>query len=104
MVAAWIRAETGVGPAMASGSQTMRGTWADFPMAPARNSSPRAVTTPTGMRNPIWLIWVMDSVWKSWKHQTMPMPKAVSPMRVVMKALRPAVTFFGSVYQKPMRA
>jgi hypothetical protein len=34
MVAAWIRAETGVGPSMASGSQTWSGICADLPMAP----------------------------------------------------------------------
>src|SRR5439155_20293127 len=39
IVAAWIRAETGVGPAMASGSQTYRGILADFPQAPKKSSS-----------------------------------------------------------------
>ena len=34
MVAAWIRAEIGVGPSMESGSHTCSGTWADLPMAP----------------------------------------------------------------------
>ena len=34
IVAAWIRAETGVGPSMASGSQVCSGTWADFANAP----------------------------------------------------------------------
>jgi hypothetical protein len=34
MVAAWIRADTGVGPSMASGSQVCRKNWADLPMAP----------------------------------------------------------------------
>jgi hypothetical protein len=34
MVAAWIRAEIGVGPSMESGSQTCSGTCADLPMAP----------------------------------------------------------------------
>src|SRR5688500_5057384 len=34
MVAAWIRAEIGVGPSIESGSQTCSGNWADFPMAP----------------------------------------------------------------------
>ena len=34
MVAAWISADTGVGPAMASGSQMKSGIWADLPMAP----------------------------------------------------------------------
>ncbi len=34
MVAAWIRAEIGVGPSMESGSQTCSGACADLPMAP----------------------------------------------------------------------
>src|SRR5580698_5678744 len=34
MVAAWIRAEIGVGPSIESGSHTCSGTWADLPMAP----------------------------------------------------------------------
>ena len=34
MVAAWINAETGVGPAIASGSQVNNGICADFPTAP----------------------------------------------------------------------
>ena len=34
MVAAWISAETGVGPSMASGSQVWRTICADLPMAP----------------------------------------------------------------------
>ena len=34
MVAAWMSAETGVGPSMASGSQTCSGNWADLPTAP----------------------------------------------------------------------
>ena len=38
MVAAWISAETGVGPSMASGSQVCSGTCADLPMAPMNSS------------------------------------------------------------------
>ena len=34
IVAAWISAETGVGPSIASGSQTCSGNCADFPIAP----------------------------------------------------------------------
>src|SRR5471032_1687238 len=34
MVAAWIRAEIGVGPSIESGSQICSGTCADLPMAP----------------------------------------------------------------------
>src|SRR5260370_20803128 len=38
MVAAWMRADTGVGPSMASGSHTYKGSCADFPHAPRMNS------------------------------------------------------------------
>ncbi len=37
MVAAWISAETGVGPSMASGSQVWRPICADLPMAPTNS-------------------------------------------------------------------
>src|SRR3954462_13853961 len=47
MVAAWIRAETGVGPSMASGSQMYNGSWADLPTAPRNSSSAMAVAVPT---------------------------------------------------------
>ena len=43
MVAAWIRAETGVGPAMASGSQVCKGTWADLLIAPQKIRMPESV-------------------------------------------------------------
>src|SRR5580700_8985173 len=36
MVAAWIRAEIGVGPSMESGSHTCSGTCADLPIAPMK--------------------------------------------------------------------
>ena len=36
MVAAWMRAETGVGPSMASGNHTCSGNWADLPIAPQK--------------------------------------------------------------------
>src|SRR3989304_2585029 len=38
MVAAWIRAEVGVGPSLASGSHTDRGNWALFPRAPTKRA------------------------------------------------------------------
>src|SRR5262245_33735497 len=39
IVAAWIRADTGVGPSIASGSQTWSGNWALLPTAPAKMRS-----------------------------------------------------------------
>ena len=40
IVAAWISAETGVGPSIASGSQTCRPICADLPIAPMNSSTP----------------------------------------------------------------
>ena len=40
MVAAWISAETGVGPSIASGSQVCRPICADLPIAPRNSSTP----------------------------------------------------------------
>ena len=44
IVAAWIIALTGVGPSMASGSQTWRGNCADFPTAPQKTRRTAAVS------------------------------------------------------------
>src|SRR5512144_496029 len=43
MVAAWISADTGVGPAIASGSQTYSGICADLPQAPTKSRRQIAV-------------------------------------------------------------
>ena len=51
MVAAWISAETGVGPAMASGSQVYSGIWADLPVQPRKRNRVMAVTTPLPAAN-----------------------------------------------------
>ena len=42
IVAAWISAEAGVGPSMASGSQSWNGSWADLPATPKRRAEQRA--------------------------------------------------------------
>src|SRR5712691_11678779 len=44
IVAAWIKAETGVGPSIASGSQVWRPSCADFPIAPTNNRMQAMVT------------------------------------------------------------
>src|SRR5579863_6431479 len=43
IVAAWMRAETGVGPAMASGSHTYSGICALLPVHPSSSARPTAV-------------------------------------------------------------
>ena len=46
MVAAWMSADTGVGPSMASGSQTCNGNCALLPTAPRKRRSAMAVAVP----------------------------------------------------------
>ena len=48
MVAEWMSAETGVGPSMASGSQTWRGNWPLLPIAPQKRRSAISVTCAPG--------------------------------------------------------
>ena len=43
MVAAWISAETGVGPSIASGNQVCSRNWADLPIAPMKRSMQASV-------------------------------------------------------------
>ena len=50
MVAAWISAETGVGPSMASGSQVCSRNCADLPMAPMNSS--RQISVSASARQP----------------------------------------------------
>ena len=53
MVAAWISAEMGVGPSIASGSQTWSGTCADLPTAPMNSSRQIRVSVDTSHAPPI---------------------------------------------------
>jgi len=43
-VAAWIKADTGVGPSIASGSHVCNPNWADLPIAANSNNSPIIVS------------------------------------------------------------
>jgi hypothetical protein len=49
MVAAWISADTGVGPAIASGSQTNSGNCADLPARCRASKSSTAIAVPWAM-------------------------------------------------------
>jgi hypothetical protein len=51
MVAAWMSAETGVGPSIASGNQRYNGNWALLPHAPTNNNIAMAVAV-TGASDP----------------------------------------------------
>src|ERR687891_2821607 len=50
IVAAWIRAETGVGPSIASGNHVWSGIWADLANAPTSRHRQAAVTWPSDIR------------------------------------------------------
>ena len=54
IVAAWIRADTGVGPSIASGSQTWSGNWALLPTAPHRTSRAIQLIVVVVELSPIW--------------------------------------------------
>ena len=104
MVAAWMRADTGVGPAMASGSQVWRKNWPDFEMTAAvRHNAAASVT--------VWLIsWLMAAAFTPITSKVpapknkidTPMMRPISPTRLVRKALRAASELSLSSHQWPM--
>ncbi len=105
MVAAWMSALTGVGPAMASGSQVCSGSCADLPTAPPSSSNAAATTTESPLAACVDTAPMSDwicSVPKCPNSRKRPTIMAVSPIRVTMNALRAAQPFCGSLYQKPM--
>ena len=91
IVAECTSALTGVGPSMASGSQTWNGNCADLPMAPMRMRSAAPVTT-ASERSPFASAAKIPSGPESSKvpvcakSSRMPMSRPTSPTRVVMKA------------------
>ena len=112
MVAAWISADTGVGPSMASGSQVCRPSWADLPMAPT-NSSRQAVSSAgrSMPRNWMRICAICGALPKISSKPTepdsiqtaqMPSAKPKSPTRLTMKAFIAAALAEGLSYQKPI--
>jgi hypothetical protein len=94
MVAAWIRAETGVGPAIASGSQTKRGSCADLPATPSRKNNVIAKIKP-GL---LWATWAALAKISSNRRDPKPqkirniaIKKPKSPIRLVTKAFLAAL-------------
>ncbi len=75
IVAAWIRALTGVGPSIASGSQTCSGNWALLPQAPSSSSRQIAVADASRRRT--------ASGWPAAIWPSTPRPRAAAGQRVV---------------------
>ena len=100
MVAAWISAETGVGPSMASGSQVCRPSCADLPIAPTNSSRQIVVITSKRMPRNEKLapacpgtaarMASIDTVPNTMKVAKMPSEKPKSPTRLTTNALMAA--------------
>ena len=87
MVAAWIRAETGVGPSIASGSQTWSGNWALLPTAPQKISRAMRRSATRGDRAPNFAKTSCMLSVPSWVQMAMiPRAKPMSPTRLTRKA------------------
>ena len=102
MVAAWISADTGVGPSMASSSQDCSGTCADLPQAPSRSSSPSAVSTPlpaacAPLKTPVKL-----TVPNVLNMRKIAIVSPVSPIRFTMNAFLAATAADGLNCQNPI--
>ncbi len=112
MVAAWISAETGVGPSMASGSQVCSRNCADLPIAPMNSSRQISVSASAcklrkskvlPARSGAWAKIVSKSIEPiSMKTAKMPSEKPKSPTRLTTKALIAAALASGFWYQKPI--
>ena len=112
MVAAWISAETGVGPSIASGNQVCSRNWADLPIAPMNSS--RQVSVSASACQPKKSMVLPDSPGapakmvsksvdlSSMKMAKMPSAKPKSPTRLTTKALIAAAFADGFWYQKPI--
>src|SRR5512136_2824087 len=104
IVAAWMRALTGVGPAIASGSQTYNGICADLPVAPTNNRSVIAVATPAATC-PVSAAWNTCSYCSEptvAKIRNMPNVNPKSPTRLTMKAFLAALLLASFSNQKPI--
>src|SRR5271165_2247463 len=95
MVAAWISADTGVGPSIASGSQTYNGNCADLPQAPMKRNRHAAVIHGSPIRKfPLRAIAFTCVYCTEPKYQAIvnkPSRNPASPTRLTMNALLAAV-------------
>ena len=94
-MAAWISAEIGVGPAIASGSQVCNGNCALLPATPASSSSAGIVAG----RAPAV---ATSNEWPASASSAMPSRKPTSPSRVTTNALTAAAGASGSVRSWPI--
>ena len=108
IVAAWMRADTGVGPSIASGSQTWSGNWALLPIAPANTSSATIgsgiSSSPAGASMSVASDSWMFIVPVLTKIAMIPSANPTSPTRLTMNAFFAASAADRLWYQNPMSA
>jgi hypothetical protein len=103
IVAAWIRAETGVGPSIASGSQVCSGICALLANAPTSSRMQPAVRSPLPWPKACsapWNVWRKSSVPECLKMKNVPSVRPMSPTTLMTKALMPAAVAVVRRYQK----
>ncbi|GAA3407812.1 hypothetical protein GCM10018952_02680 [Streptosporangium vulgare] len=101
MVAAWMRALIGVGPAIASGSQTCNGTWALFPATPASRSMVAAMSVPDDISGTPAMTSAILKLPAAVPRTKMPNRNPTSPIRVTRNALIAARELALSSHQCP---
>ena len=103
IVAAWIKAETGVGPSIASGSQVWSGSCADFATAPPRRPSATRFRTVVRERRRAPRTTTPKSsdpvFWISRKNAS---AIVASPNAFMMNAFLAAATALGRSWWKPI--
>src|SRR5256886_10314869 len=102
IVAAWMSADTGVGPSIASGSQVWSGSCADLPHAPTNRSSAMPVAVAGASVSAPLNTAPYSSVPSAVQSHMTPRPKPTSPTRLTMNAFFPAWAAAGRVYQNPI--
>ena len=98
-----MRADTGVGPSMASGNQTCSGNWALLPIAPAKIRSEMiriVVVSSSPIRS---MTSRMSSVPRLTKMSMIPSANPTSPTRLTMNAFFAARAADRLRYQNPIR-
>ena len=105
IVAAWMSAETGVGPSMASGSQVCSGIWADFAKAPTSSSRQPAVRSPLEDSKSVLTeskVPRKSTVPECLRMKYVPRTSPMSPTTLMTNALMPAAVAVLRRYQKLM--
>ena len=103
IVAAWINAETGVGPAIASPSQDCNGNCADFPAAARRSIRPIATIAACEADSACSSIPLNVTVPKTAKAIMIASESPTSPTRLATNAFFAAVAYSAFLFQKPIK-